>query len=161
MEILYYSAIQSVNRLQKSFSPKCIYTVCTVYLGFSLCMRTVGHFLFTFFFYSLRLSLRSLTKEKGKEEEGLTYGVLLDLVQTHLCRCFGKRKRQKSWYREIHPSYILKRIPRFFSLIHPQKKKQEEINDRALTISTWMLLHLFGPEFDREKKVTQEMEFLI
>jgi hypothetical protein len=43
-------------------------------------MRTVGHFLFTFFFYSLRLSLGSLTKEKGKEKEGLTYCVPLDLV---------------------------------------------------------------------------------
>ena len=98
-----------------------MYTVCLPGIFSLYAYRRT--FSIHFFFYSLRLSLRSLTKEKGKEEEGLTYCVLLDLVQTHLC-CFGKR-RDKNSGTERYILVILKRIPRFFSLIHPQKKGEK------------------------------------
>ena len=132
MEILYYySAIQSVNRLQKNLFHQNVYTVCllSTWDFLSVCVYTVGHFLFTFFFYSLRLSLGSLTKEKGKRRKRAdllccAVGFSVDTFVSLL----WQKKRQKSWYTERDTSqlYILKRIPRFFSLIHPQKNRKRE-----------------------------------
>jgi hypothetical protein len=72
-----------------------------VYLGFlyslCVCVYTVGRFsLFTLVFYSLRLSLRSLTNEKGKNGEGLTYCVCrLGFSVDAFCTLGNKRRKVK------------------------------------------------------------------
>ena len=99
-----------------------MYTVCLPGIFSLYAYRRT--FSIHFFFYSLRLSLRSLTEEKGKEEEGLTYCVLLDLVYTFVL--LWQKKRQEFWYREIHPSYTKAHSPFLFSH-SPAKKGRETI----------------------------------
>lgn len=63
-----------------------------------VCVYTVGRFsLFTLVFYSLRLSLRSLTNEKGKNGEGLTYCVCrLGFSVDTFCTLGKQEKKSKN-----------------------------------------------------------------